>query len=57
MAILISSVNNALGGKAKPEDYLLSKTPKKKQEDGKMNIGKYQPIDEADLEAFLKPMV
>jgi len=37
MAILISTVNNALGGKAKTEDYILSHTPKVKSKKVKDN--------------------
>ncbi len=52
IAILIASVRNALGGKAKPEDFIFSKKANVKE--NTVEAQGYKPIDKDDLAPFLR---
>jgi len=60
LAILISSVRNALGGKATPRDFIFSgKAAKVKENEDEeyMTIGNFKPIKKCDLKSYMKPML
>lgn len=61
MAMLITSVRNALGGKTKVDEFILTSKKQKQQQKAKededtITIGDFQPIAKKDLNKFFRPM-